>query len=85
MCKHRFFIGLTSSKHGHNAIFVCVDKLSKMVHFMLTTTIVTAKETKKSFKNHIYKLHGIPLKLIGDRGVRFMGRFEQKVVLIVVH
>ena len=55
MCKHRFFIGLTSTKHGHNAISVCDDKLSKMIHFMLTTTIMTAKETEILFKDHVHR------------------------------
>ena len=33
-----FIVGLTPSTNGYDVIFVCVDKLSKMAHFMPTTT-----------------------------------------------
>jgi hypothetical protein len=56
MCKHGLFFGLTPTKQGHDAIFVCVDKLSKMAHFMATTTTVTAEETARLFRDHVYKL-----------------------------
>ena len=46
---------------------------------MAITTIVTAKETARLFRDHVYMLHGIPLKLINDRDVRFMGRFWQEL------
>jgi hypothetical protein len=74
-----FIVGLTSTKQGHDAIFVCVNKLSKMTHFMVTTTIVTTEETARLFRDHVYKLHGICLKLISDRHARFMGRFWQEL------
>ena len=56
-----FIIGLTPTKQGHDAIFVCVDKWSKMTHFMAIPIIVTANETARLFESHVYKLHGIPL------------------------
>lgn len=31
-----FIFGLTPSTHGYNAISMCVDKLSKMIHFIPT-------------------------------------------------
>ena len=74
-----FIVGLTPTKHGHDAVFVCVDKLSKMTHFMAITTTMTAEETTRLFRDHVYKLHGIPLKLISDRDARFAGRFWQEL------
>ena len=48
-------------------------------HFMTTTTIVTAEETARLFRDHVYKLHGISLKLISDRDARFTDRFWQEL------
>ena len=38
-----FITKLTPTKQGHVAILVCVDKLSKMAHFIATVTTNTAK------------------------------------------
>jgi hypothetical protein len=83
MFKHRFYCRTypNSTKAWCN-FCVCVDKLSKMTHFMATTTIVTAEETTRLFRDHVYKLHhGIPFKLISDRDARFTGR----ITLLVRH
>ena len=38
-----FITGLTPTKQGLDAILVCVDKLSKMAHFISTMTTITAE------------------------------------------
>ena len=38
-----FITRLIPTKQGHDAILVCVDKLSKMAHFVATVTTVTAE------------------------------------------
>ena len=70
-----FITGLTPIKQGHDAILVCVDKLSKMAHFIATITTVTAEETTRLFIDHIYEHHGFHLKLVNDRDTRFTSRF----------
>lgn len=72
-----FIVGFTPTSQGHEAIFVCVDKLTKMVHFSPTTTFVIIKEMIKLFRVHAFKIHGVPLKIISDKDRRFIGRFWQ--------
>jgi stalled ribosome rescue protein Dom34 len=38
-----FIVGLIPTRQGHDVIFVCVDKLTKMVHFIPTTTFCDNK------------------------------------------
>lgn len=40
---------LPPTSNGYNAIFVVVDRLTKMVHFLPTTTSVTAVDLAKLF------------------------------------
>lgn len=70
-----FITGLTPTTQGHDAILVCVDKLSKMAHFIATVTTVTAEETSRLFIDNVFKHHGLPEKLISDRDTRFTSRF----------
>ena len=42
-----FITGLTPTKQGHDAILVCIDKLSKMAHFIATVTTVITEETSR--------------------------------------
>ncbi|KAF8759032.1 hypothetical protein RHS01_02291 [Rhizoctonia solani] len=60
---------------GHNAILVVIDSFSKFGHFIPTSKKVTAKGLANLFVNHIWKLHGLPIKTVSNRGTTFMGKF----------
>ena len=53
---------LPNSK-GIDSIFVVVDCLTKMLHFIPCSKIVTRKETAKLFLDNIYCIHGLFDKL----------------------
>lgn len=72
-----FIVSLPPTKRKHDAILVIVDRLTKMAHFIPTRTSVTAKEVAVLFLEHIFKLHGLPRKIISDRDARFTGHFWQ--------
>jgi transposase InsO family protein len=72
-----FITQLPRSKAGHDAIFVIVDKLSKMCHFVATTTTATAEQTARLFINHVWKLHGVPKVIISDRDPLFTSAFTR--------
>jgi len=70
-----FSSGLTPFANGYDAIFVCMDKLSKMIHFMPTTTHIIVEGTARLFRDHVYKLNGLPRVILSDRDARFTSRF----------
>ncbi|CAI7834108.1 unnamed protein product [Closterium sp. NIES-54] len=51
-----------------------------MVHFMPTTTDVSAEDTAKLFVTHVFRLHGLPRVMVSDRDPRFTSRFWQEVI-----
>lgn len=63
--------GLPQTGKGFNALFVFVDKYSKMVHLVPTSETISAEGCLDLFFNHVYKLHGLPDVLISDRDPRF--------------
>ncbi|KAJ9531768.1 hypothetical protein QJQ45_021918 [Haematococcus lacustris] len=70
------FIGpLPATPRGHTMIFTVVDKLSKMIHLIPTTTTATAHDTARLFFDHIFKHHGLPEAIISDRDPKFTSDF----------
>ncbi|KAJ9516246.1 hypothetical protein QJQ45_001132 [Haematococcus lacustris] len=70
------FIGpLPATPHGHTMIFTVVDKLSKMIHLIPTTTTATTHDTARLFFDHIFKHHGLPEAIISDRDPKFTSDF----------
>ena len=67
--------GLPSTKEGHDAIVVFVDRLTKMVHAIPTTTTVDARQLADIFFKEIFRLHGLPKAIISDRDPRFTSIF----------
>ena len=62
-----------------DAIFVVVDRFSKMAHFILTTTTADAPALAQLFLTHIVRLHGFPRSIISDRDTRFVSVFWNEV------
>ena len=70
---------LPQSKHGHDAIVVFVDRLSKMTHFAPTHTTVTAEGMAQLFVNTIFRLHGLPTDIVSDRDSKFTSVFWKEL------
>lgn len=65
------FYGLIPSTHRCDVIFLCADKLSKMAYFIPTTTHITIEGITQLFRDHIYKLHGLPKVVLSDMDIIF--------------
>jgi hypothetical protein len=66
---------LPRSRSGNDAIVVFVDKLTKMVHYVATTTTVTAPQLATLFMREVVRLHGVPESILSDRDPRFTAHF----------
>ena len=60
-----FIVDLPPSK-GFDSIFVVVDRLTKMAHFVPCNKTVTGEETASLFTDNVYKYHGLPNDIISD-------------------
>jgi len=49
---------------GYDAIMVVVDRLSKRAHIIPTTSDVMASGVARLFRDHVWKLHGLPEEVI---------------------
>ena len=65
-----FVMGLPSSE-GNDTILTIVDRFSKAVHFVPLPKLPTALEMANLLVVHVFRLHGIPLNIMSDRGPQF--------------
>ena len=63
----------------YNAIFVVVDRFSKMAHFIPTQTQISAPELAQIFLDNIVRLHGFPRSIVSDRDTRFLSHFWREL------
>ena len=69
-----FIVKLLES-HGYNAVMNVVDSVSKMTHFILTHTTITALRVAHLFLTHVWKLHRLLRQVVSDRGPQFIVEF----------
>ena len=70
-----FIVGFLVTTRRYNSIFVVVDTLTKSAHFIPMRTTYQAPNIAIVFISEIVRLHGVPKKIISDRGSVFTGRF----------
>lgn len=71
-----FVTGLPDSD-GNTAILTVVDRFSKSVHFIPLPKLPSARETADLLINHVFRLHGLPVEVVSDRGPQFTAKFWQ--------
>jgi hypothetical protein len=75
-----FIVQLPCTKNGHDSIMVVIDRLSKLAHFIPTTTDISAADVAHLFIQHVAKHHGLPSSIVSDRDTKFTSRFWQAVM-----
>ncbi|KAG1927055.1 retrotransposable element [Pimephales promelas] len=62
-----FVTGLPRSA-GNTVILTVVDRFSKAAHFIPLPKLPSAQETAQIMVDHVFKIHGLPLDIVSDRG-----------------
>ena len=73
-----FVTGLPWSD-GNDAIWVVVDRLTKMRHFVPCRTTTSAPDLANLFLHYAWKLHGLSNDIISDRGPQFASEFWRQI------
>ena len=68
-------IGPLPNSRGYDAIMVVVDRLTKMVVLIPTSTTQTSEGTARLFLEHVFWRFGAPKKVYSDRGPQFVSAF----------
>jgi len=73
------FVVELSESSGHDTIMTVVDAVSKRVHFIPIHMMVTAEGAAQLFLHYIWKLYGLPKRVVSDRRPQFVVLFTKEL------
>ena len=59
----------------YDSIFIVVDRLTKMAHFVPCKKTSSSEDTARLFLDNVYCYHGLPDDIVLDRGTQFVSKF----------
>jgi hypothetical protein len=74
-----FIVGLPHTQARYDSIWVVVDRLTKVAHFIPVRTTYSGAKLAELYMSRIVCLHGVPKKIMLDRGSQFTSKFWEKL------
>ena len=63
-----FIVGLPHTQKGYDSVWVVVDQLTKVAHFIPIKTTYSGAKLAELYMERIVCLHGVLKKIVSDRG-----------------
>ena len=73
------FITELLESNGQDSIMVVVDSVTKWSHFVSTVTTLSSARMAQLYVRHIWKHHGLPKRVVSDRGLQFVAEFTWEI------
>jgi hypothetical protein len=73
-----FIVGLPRTQSGYDSIWVIVHRLTKVAHFIPIKTTYSGLQLAELYMFRLVCLHGVPKKIVSDRGTQFTSRFWER-------
>jgi hypothetical protein len=74
-----FIVGLPRTQSGYDSIWVIVDRLTKVAHFIPVKTTYSGSQLANLYMSRIVSLHGVSKKIVSDRGAQFTSMFWDRL------
>jgi hypothetical protein len=74
-----FIVGLPRTQAGYDSIWVIVDHLTKVAHFIPIKTTYSGAKLAELYMSRIVCLYGVSKKIVSDRGSQFTFKFWEKL------
>jgi hypothetical protein len=63
-----FIMGLPRTQSGYDFIWIIVNRLTKVAHFIPIKTTYSGLQLAELYMSRIICLHGVPKKIVSERG-----------------
>ena len=67
--------GLPWTVNRFDSIWVILDRLNKIAHFLLMHMTYTAAQSARLYLDRIVPMHEVPISMVSDGGIQFKSRF----------
>jgi hypothetical protein len=67
------------TQKGYDSIWLIVDRLTKVAHFIPVKTMYTGPQLAELYIARIVCLHGVPKKIVSDRDTQFTSMFWERL------
>jgi transposase InsO family protein len=74
-----FIVGLSRTQSSYDSIWVTMDQLTKVSHFIPIKTTYSGPQLAELYMSRIVCLHGVPKKFVSDRGTQFTSKFWKRL------
>jgi hypothetical protein len=74
-----FIVGLSRTHSGYDSIWITVDRLTKVAHFVPVKTTYSGPQLAELYISRIVCLHGVPKKVVSERGTQFTLMFWERL------
>jgi transposase InsO family protein len=74
-----FILGLPRTQSGYDSIWVIVDQLTKVAHFIPVRTTYFRPQLVELYMSRIVCLHRVPKKIVSNRGTQFTSKFWERL------
>jgi hypothetical protein len=74
-----FIVGLPRTAKGYDSIWVIIDRLTKIAHFLPVKTYYPVLTYAELYIARILSLHGVPKTIVSDRGPQFVSKFWEEL------
>jgi hypothetical protein len=74
-----FIVGVPRTRTGYDSIWIVVDHLTNVAHFIPVKTTYNSAVLAELYMARIVCLHGVPKKIVSDRGTQFTSHFWQQL------
>ena len=72
-------VGLPRTLKGKDSIWVVVDRLSMVAHFILIRSTNSASDLAPIYMKEIVRLHGVTHTIVSDRDANFVSKFWESL------
>jgi hypothetical protein len=74
-----FIMGLPRTQSSYDSIWVIVDRLTKVAHFIPIKTTYSGPQLAELCMSRIVYLYGVPKKIVSNRWTQFTSKFWERL------
>jgi hypothetical protein len=74
-----FIVGLPRTQSGYDSIWVIMDRLTKVAHFIPVKTTYSKPQQAELYMSRIVCLHGVSKKIVSNKGTQFTSKCWERL------